>query len=118
MKAEFQTNPELSRTHYNFLMRLAFGYLQFGKISESILIYETLNIIYPEIPEIIHALAHAKILNNQPDFALADLKSISEKSSTDPLTWLLRSQALSLLGQTAESSKAMRFFIRYRNSEK
>ena len=118
MKSEFVSSFDLSRIHYNFLMRLAFGCIQFRKIKESILIYESINAIYPGIPEVVHSLAHAKILNNQPDLALINLKTINDKYSNDPLTWLLRSQALSQLGHNAESAKAMRFFIRFKNSEK
>ncbi len=117
MKAEIITNNEFPHSQRDFLLLLGFRHIQTGSISEALAIYEVLQVLSPSDIKISQALIYVYLKIGQLDFALNALEKLTNSANSDPVTWLLRGQTLSRLGRTAEAAKAMRMYIRLRNTK-
>ncbi len=116
MKAETIPSNQFPLSQRDFLLLLGFRHVQTGSMSEALAIYEVLQVLSPNDIKITQALIFVYLKIGQLDFALKELEKLNQPSNSDPVTWLLRGQTLSRLGRTAEAAKAMRMFIRLRNT--
>ena len=116
MKAETIPTNQVPLSQRDFLLLLGFRHIQTGSMSEALAIYEVLQVLSPNDIKITQALIYVYLKIGQIDFALKELEKLNHPSNSDPVTWLLRGQTLSRLGRTAEAAKAMRMYIRLRNT--
>jgi len=116
MKAEIIPTNEFPHSQRDFLLLLGFRHIQTGSMSEALAIYEVLQVLSPNDIKITQALIYVYLKIDQLDFALKELEKLNHSTNSDPVTWLLRGQTLSRLGRTAEAAKAMRMYIRLRNT--
>jgi type III secretion protein Y len=117
MKAETTSSTEFPLSQRDFLLLLGFRHIQTGSMSEALAIYEVLQVLSPNDIKITQSLIYVYLKIGQPDFALKELEKLTNSPNSDPVTWLLRGQTLSRLGRTAEAAKAMRMYIRLRNTK-
>ena len=117
MKAESIPNYEFSLSQRDFLLLLGFRHVQTGSMSEALAIYEVLQVLSPNDIKITQALIYIYLKIGKLDCALSELEKLNNPINPDPVTWLLRGQTLSRLGRTAEAAKAMRMYIRLRNTK-
>lgn len=118
MKAESIPNFEFFLSQRDFLLLLGFRHVQTGSMSEALAIYEVLQVLSPNDIKITQALIYVYLKIGKLDSALSELEKLNNPINPDPVTWLLRGQTLSRLGRTAEAAKAMRMYIRLRNTKK
>jgi len=116
MEAPARRTDELPVTQKDLLLLLGFRHIQTGNMSEAIAIFEVLAVLSPNEVKITQTLVYAYLKIGNLDSALTELDKLDDQANIDPLTWLLRGQALSRIGRTAESAKAMRMYIRLRNT--
>jgi type III secretion protein Y len=117
MKAETTSSTEFPLSQLDFLLLLGFRHIQTGSMSEALAIYEVLQVLSPNDIKITQSLIYVYLKIGQPDYALKELEKLTNSPNSDPVTWLLRGQTLSRLGRTAEAAKAMRMYIRLRNTK-
>jgi Flp pilus assembly protein TadD len=117
MKAKSILNYEFSLSHRDFLLLLGFRHVQTGSMCEALAIYEVLQVLSPNDIKITQALIYIFLKIGKLDCALSELEKLNNPINPDPVTWLLRGQTLSRLGRTAEAAKAMRMYIRLRNTK-
>lgn len=117
MRAASNYSPGLKSDQRDLLVFLAFRHLQCGKPANAAEIYNVLAAIDCTDPTLIYALSYAYLRCGRPALALQHLDTLKPMAAHDPLIWLLRGQALSLLGRSSEASKSMRMFIRLRSAE-
>jgi len=117
MKAETITTHELPLSQRDFLLLLGFRHIQTGRMTEALAIYEVLQVLLPKDTKITQALIYVYLKIGQLDYALKELEKLNNPLNSDSVTWLLRGQTLSRLGRTAEAAKAMRMYIRLRNTK-
>lgn len=117
MKAESFPRKEFPLPQRDFLLLLGFRHIQTRSMAEALAIYEALQVLSPNDTKITQALIYVHLKIGQVECALQELEKITNQSSSDPVTWLLRGQTLSQLGRTAEAAKAMRIYIRLRNTK-
>ena len=117
MKAETITTHELPLSQRDFLLLLGFRHIQTGRMTEALAIYEVLQVLLPKDTKITQALIYVYLKIGQLDYALKELEKLNNPLNSDSVTWLLRGQTLSRIGRTAEAAKAMRMYIRLRNTK-
>jgi type III secretion protein Y len=117
MKAKSLPINELPLPQRDFLLLLGFRHIQTGSLSEALAIYEVLHVLSPTDLKITHALIYVYLKMGHIEYALNELEKLTNQTNSDPVTWLLRGQTLSQLGRTAEAAKAMRMYIRLRNTK-
>jgi tetratricopeptide (TPR) repeat protein len=117
MKAETITTHDLPLSQRGFLLLLGFRHIQTGRMTEALAIYEVLQVLLPKDIKISQALIYVYLKIGQLDCALKELEKLNNPLNSDSVTWLLRGQTLSRLGRTAEAAKAMRMYIRLRNTK-
>lgn len=103
---------------FELLNLLGYHHLQHGNPDRALIIFDAMNVLRPGDLKVIFSLARACIDCKQPEQALKVLDSLTAQDSDDPLAWFLRGQALMQTGETAESAKAMGFFIQKRKDKK
>jgi type III secretion protein Y len=117
MKAQSISNFEFPVSQRDFLLLLGFRHIQAGSMSEALTIYEVLHVLLPNDIKITQALIYVYLKIGNIECALNELEKLLSQPISDPVTWLLRGQTLSQLGRTAEAAKAMRIYIRLRNTK-
>ncbi|MCE2870491.1 MAG: hypothetical protein LW714_03645 [Oxalobacteraceae bacterium] len=100
----------------DLLLLLGFRHIQTGNTSDALAIFEVLSVLLPNEIKITQSLIFTYLKVGRFNCALNELDKLADQSYLDPVTWLLRGQTLSRLGRTAESAKAMRMYIRLRNT--
>jgi hypothetical protein len=109
---------DLSPSHRELLIQLAFIFLQQEKYEKSAMIYDLLFEWYPQDPLVVFPLAFSLIHCQQPEAALDKLKVIRGAFESDPTLWFLRSKAFQNARLPAEAAKAMRMHIRLKSKAK
>ena len=117
MKAESLPSNEFPLSQRDFLLLLGFRHIHTGSMSEALSIYDVLHVMSPNDLKISHALIYVYLKMGRVDNALNELEKLTNQANSDAVTWLLRGQTLSQLGRTAEAAKAMRMYIRLRNTK-
>lgn len=96
---------------------LAHALLQNGRPAKAVTLLEALDVIQPEQPQTLRALAVALLRAGHPQDALNTLDRLALAGGVDATFHLLRSQALGSLQRTPEAVAAMRTFVEWRMAD-
>ena len=104
--------PKLLSDQQDDLLRLlGHIYLRHGRAAHSAILFHAIHALRPDDRFIARALACSWVRSGKAREALPLLDLLLERGDRSPLTHLLRGQALSCMGRSAESSSAMRLFV-------
>lgn len=95
---------------------LAFVYLQNGLPDKAAVLLAARNILAPEDPRTLLALALAQVRSAKPQRALATLEQLALLGGMDASFHLVRAQALQALDRRDEAAAAMRAFVALRHT--
>lgn len=95
---------------------LAFVYLQNGLPDKAAVLLAARNILAPDDPRALLALALARVRSDKPQRALHTLEQLALLGAMDASFHLVRAQALQALGRGDEAASAMRAFVALRNT--
>lgn len=94
---------------------LAFVYLQNGLPDKAAVLLAARNVLAPEDPRALLALALAQVRSAKPQRALNTLEQLALLGAMDASFHLVRAQALQALDRREEAAGAMRAFVALRN---
>jgi len=94
---------------------LAFVYLQNGLPDKAAVLLAARNILTPDDPRTLLALALAQVRSAKPQRALNTLEQLALLGAMDAPFHLVRAQALQALDRRDEAAGAMRAFVALRN---
>ncbi|WP_298208954.1 CDC27 family protein [Acidovorax sp.] len=95
---------------------LAFVYLQNGLPDKAAVLLAARNVLAPEDPRALLALALAQVRSAKPQRALNTLEQLALLGAMDASFHLVRAQALQALDRREEAAGAMRAFVALRNA--
>jgi Flp pilus assembly protein TadD len=95
---------------------LAFVYLQNGLPDKAAVLLAARNILAPDDPRALLALALAQVRSAKPQRALHSLEQLALLGAMDASFHLVRAQALQALDRPDEAASAMRAFVALRNT--
>ena len=95
---------------------LAFVYLQNGLPDKAAVLLAARNILAPDDPRALLALALAQVRSAKPQRALNTLEQLALLGAMDAPFHLVRAQALQALDRSDETAGAMRAFVALRNN--
>ena len=95
---------------------LAFVYLQNGLPDKAAVLLAARNILAPDDPRALLALALAQVRSAKPQRALNTLEQLALLGAMDAPFHLVRAQALQALDRRDEAAGAMRAFVALRNT--
>lgn len=95
---------------------LAFVYLQNGLPDKAAVLLAARNILTPDDPRTLLALALAQVRSAKPQRALNTLEQLALLGAMDAPFHLVRAQALQALDRRDEAAGAMRAFVALRNN--
>lgn len=95
---------------------LASVYLQNGLPDKAAVLLAARNILAPDDPRALLALALAQVRSAKPQRALSTLDQLALLGAMDPPFHLVRAQALQALDRRDEAASAMRAFVALRNT--
>ena len=95
---------------------LAFVYLQNGLPDKAAVLLAARNILAPDDPRALLALALAQVRSAKPQRALNTLEQLALLGAMDAPFHLVRAQALQALDRRDEAASAMRAFVALRNN--
>jgi len=95
---------------------LAFVYLQNGLPDKAAVLLAARNILTPDDPRTLLALALAQVRSAKPQRALTTLEQLALLGAMDAPFHLVRAQALQALDRRDEAAGAMRAFVALRNN--
>ena len=94
---------------------LAFVYLTNGLPDKAAVLLAARNVVVPDDPRTLLALALAQLRSAKPQRALDTLDRLALTGAISASFHLVRAQALHALGRTDEAASAMRAFVSQRN---
>lgn len=118
MEARKSERTDFPSDQLDLLRVLGYHLLQNGNPVRAAQIFEALQVLCPDDPNISLSLACALLRSKQVEQATQVLGSIPGSQADSALAWLLRGQALTQTGRMAEAARAMRLFIHRRATEK
>jgi len=95
---------------------LAFVYLQNGLPDKAAVLLAARNVLAPDDPRALLALALAQVRSAKPQRALNTLEQLALLGAMDASFHLVRAQALQALDRRDEAAGAMRAFVALRNT--
>ena len=95
---------------------LAFVYLQNGLPDKAAVLLAARNILTPDDPRTLLALALAQVRSAKPQRALNTMEQLALLGAMDAPFHLVRAQALQALDRRDEAAGAMRAFVALRNN--
>lgn len=95
---------------------LAFVYLQNGLPDKAAVLLAARNILTPDDPRTLLALALAQVRSAKPQRALNTMEQLALLGAMDAPFHLVRAQALQALDRRDEAAGAMRAFVALRNT--
>jgi Flp pilus assembly protein TadD len=119
--ASISTNAELDSSapvhlpETDLMDLLAFVYLTNGLPDKAAVLLAARNVVAPDDPRTLLALALAQLRSSKPHKALDTLDRLALTGVVSASFHLVRAQALHALGRTDEAASAMRAFVSQRN---
>lgn len=111
------TTAALQHEHCDLLRMLGYAYLQNGQPERALPLFRLLHAIDAKDVHAAESLACTLLHLQRADQAVAILERLVRDETATPLTWLLRGQALVLLGRMPEAARSMRVFVAVRNRQ-
>ena len=106
----------MSQDEQDLVALLAHFYLQNGRPAKAENLLTALDIMVPDIPATLAALAFAQIRANHEELALETLDRLAMLGEIDTRFHLMRMQALSALNRTEEAEVAKANYLAMRNA--
>ena len=103
-------NLPLTDEQKNYLLLLAYVYLKNNQLEKATTVYKALWYLYPESESITLCLSYLYLSTQQFETALFYADSYLEKKDS-ALAFLLRGQALMMLGRNFEAKEAIKKFL-------
>lgn len=91
--------------------------LQNGRPARAAMVFDALSAMNDDDQQLKLSHACALIRSGDPSKALSVLEHVFPNPADPAVAWLLRGQALSLIGKPLEAARAMRMFIRHRQTD-
>ena len=91
--------------------------LQNGMPARAAMIFDALCVVFHDDQQLKLSHACALIRSGDPVAALSVLDTVFPAPADPAAAWLLRGQALSQIGKPLEAARAMRMFIRHRQTD-
>ncbi len=112
-----QASPPFSEGESDTLRVLGLLLLQHGMPARAAAVFDALSAVFDDDQQIKLSHACALIRSGSPDEALSVLENVFPTPDDPAVAWLLRGQALSHIGKPLEAARAMRMFIRHRQTD-
>jgi len=93
---------------------LGYMFLQSARPDKAAVVLSALDVLAPNQPKVLLALALAQLRNEKPERALGVLDRLAMAGKIDAAFHLLRSQSLSALARHEEAAAAMQNFVHLR----
>ena len=113
--AEVGTPAQVHQPETDLMDLLAFVYLTNGLPDKAAVLLAARNVVVPDDPRTLLALALAQLRSTKPQRALDTLDRLALTGAISASFHLVRAQALHALGRTDEAASAMRAFVSQRN---
>lgn len=113
--AEVETPAQVHQPETDLMDLLAFVYLTNGLPDKAAVLLAARNVVVPDDPRTLLALALAQLRSAKPQRALDTLDRLALTGAISASFHLVRAQALHALGRTDEAASAMRAFVSQRN---
>ncbi|MDB5798400.1 MAG: hypothetical protein JWP36_2302 [Paucimonas sp.] len=98
----------------DLLRMLGYAYLQNGQPERALPLFRLLHLLDPQDRHAAESLACTWLRLREAAEALPILDQLVREERPTALTWLLRGQALTLLGRMPEAARSMRLFVTMR----
>lgn len=118
MATQISDSVTFSPAQVDLLSLLAYQHMQNGNPERALLYLEALKELQISDNKIYLSLAYSLLQCGRALDALTVLDDKKYSKSLEPLAYLFRGRALTLLGRLPEASQAMRRFIHFRQIEK